>query len=169
MENQNRADQNITIIRKARPKDAKRISTLRRQTLEKININDYPRLAIDFLKKKNSSKYILESLKKRKVFVLINKNKILGCIEINLQTGKVGGLYIDYRYLRQGYGLKLMQFIEKFAQSKKIKKIKLHPTKTAYTFYKKLGYKVIKRNIWKGPGFKAKSIDMEKKLINISK
>ena len=151
-------------IRKARPEDVKKIFVLKRQTLEKINKNDYPRAAIDFLKKEYAPRFILEKLKTRKVFVLTSKDKILGCIDINLKTGRVGGLYVDYRHLRRRYGLKLMQFIEKLAQSKKIKKIILHPTKTACPFYKKLGYKIIKRNIWKGPGFEAKSIDMEKKL-----
>ena len=151
-------------IRKATPKDAKRISTLRRQTLEKINKNDYPKRALEFLKKKNSPKHVLKSLKKRKFFVLVENNKILGCIEIDLKDYKIGGLYIDYRHLGKGYGWKLMQFIEKYAKSKKIKKVNLHPTKTAYKFYKKLGYKVTKRDIWVGPGFRAKSVTMEKRL-----
>ena len=121
-------------IRKARPEDVKRISILRRQTLEKINIKDYPKPALDFLKKENSPRSILEKLKRRKVFILTNQGKILGGIEINLETGRVGGLFIDYKHLGQGYGSKLMQFIEKFAQAKNIKKINLHPTKTAYLF-----------------------------------
>ena len=168
MENQNQPNKSSIIIRKARPEDVKRISTLKRQTLEKININDYPRPAIDFLKKEYSQRFILEKLKTRKVFVLVNSFKILGCIDINIRTGRVGGLYIDYKHLHKGYGLKLMQFIENFARAKNIKKISLHPTKTAYPFYKKLGYEVIKRDIWKGPGFKTKSIDMEKRLTRRS-
>ncbi len=151
-------------IKKAQPENARRISTLVRQTLEKINMNDYPRPAIDLLKKENSPKQIIESLEKRKVFVLTKQDKILGCIYINLKSGRVGGLYIDHKHLGQGYGSKLMQFIEKFAKSKKINKIILHPTETAYPFYKKLGYKVIKQDFWEGPGFKTKSKTMEKKL-----
>lgn len=153
-----------TKIRKAKPEDAKKISSLIRQTLEKVNINDYPKPAINLLKKESSPKQIIESLKTRKIFVLTNQGKILGCIYINLKAGRVGGLYIDYQYLGKGYGSKLMQFIEKFARAKKIKRITLHPTKTAFPFYKKLGYKVIKEDFWEGPGFKTKSKTMEKKL-----
>lgn len=160
----NKGELSELIIRKACPEDAKRISILRRKTLEKINLHDYPRPALDFLKKENSPKGILEKLKRRKLFVLTNRNKILGCVDINLGTGKVGGLFVDYRYLGKGYGSELMFFIENYARERKIKKIILHPTKTAYPFYKKLGYKVVKRDIWKGPGFRAKSIDMEKVL-----
>lgn len=151
-------------IRKATPKDVKRISTLRRQTLEKINLKDYPRPALNLLKKENSQGHIMEKLKTRKVFVLIDRSNILGSIDINLKIGRVSNMYIDYKYLGRGYGSKLMQFIENFARAKNLKKINLNPTKTAFPFYKKLGYKVIKRDIWEGPGFKAKSITMEKKL-----
>ena len=155
---------NMAQIRQAKPADAKRISYLRRQTLERINLKDYGRAAINHLKKKNSPAQIIKKMKTRKIFVIANKNKILGSIEINLETGRVGGLYIDYEHLKQGLGLELMQFIENFARTKKIKKIILHPTKTALPFYKKLGYKLVNQNFWEGPGFKVKSMDMEKKL-----
>jgi N-acetylglutamate synthase-like GNAT family acetyltransferase len=156
-------------IRRAKPEDVKRISTLRIQTLEKINKKDYPKAAIELLKQEYAPESLLKKLKTRKVFVLTNQNKILGCVDINLHTGRVSGLYIDYRHLGKGYGLKLMQFIEKFAQAKALKKITLNPTKTAYKFYKKLGYKVVKRDFWIGPGFKAKSIEMQKILNKTQK
>lgn len=151
-------------IRRAKPEDFRRISYLRRQTLEKINKNDYPKATIDFLKKENSPGSIARKLKTRKIFVLTDRGKILGSIEINLKSGRIGGLFIDYRYLGKGYGSKLMQFIEKFAKTKGIKKINLHPTKTAYDFYKKLGYRLVKQDIWEGPGFRVKSKTMEKRL-----
>jgi len=146
-DNVNKGNLSSVIIRKAKPEDVKRISKLRRQTLEKVNRNDYPHAAIDFLKKEEyMPAIILKKLKTRKIFVLVNQEgKILGCIDINLNTERVSGLYIDHRNLGKGYGLKLMQFIKKFAQAKNLKKIILHPTKTAYSFYKKLGYYYVKK------------------------
>ena len=151
-------------IRKATSKDAERISNLRRQTLDKINHHDYPKPALEILKKSYSTKSILERLKVKKVFVLTNRGKILGSVELNLRTGRLQAMYIDYKHLGKGYGSKLMDFIEHYARVKKIKKIILYSTKTAYAFYKKLGYKRIKGGFWKGPGFKVKDIRMEKRL-----
>jgi len=153
-------------IRKATKKDARRISTLRRQTLEKINKHDYPKAALEILKENYSKKSILEKLKKKKVFVLVDKGRILGSIEFNPKIGRVQGLYIDYKHLGKGYGFKLMEFIENYAKKKKIKKIILYSTKTAFPFYKKLGYKLVKskRTFWEGPGFKVKDLFMEKRL-----
>jgi len=153
-------------IRKATPKDTRRISILRRQTLEKINKHDYPKPALEILKKNYSSKSILERMKRKKMFVLTIKSRIVGSVELNQETGRVQGLYVDYKHLGKGYGLKLMEFVEKYALANKINKIILYSTKTAYPFYKKLGYKLVKskRTFWEGPGFKVKDLFMEKRL-----
>ena len=151
-------------IRKAMPEDVKRISTLRRQTLEKINLHDYPKPALEILKKNYSPKSILERLKTKEMFVLVEKDKILGTIEFSLKTGRVQGLYIDYKHLGKGYGSKLMRFIENYTRAKKIRRIILYSTKTAYPFYKKSGYKLIKGGFWEGPGFKVKDLLMEKQF-----
>jgi len=157
-------NQNSISIRPAKPADAKRISYLRRQTLERINLKDYGRPVINYLKKKNSPAYILNHMKNRKMFVGIKQGKIVGSIEIDLKTASIWGLYIDHRHLGKGIGFKLMQFIEKLARKHKIKKLILHPTKNALPFYKKLGYRLTNQSIWGGPGFKVKSMDMEKRL-----
>jgi GNAT superfamily N-acetyltransferase len=160
----------MEIIRKAKPKDARRISTLRRQTLENVNKNDYPKPALEVLKKNYSPKSILERMVAREMFVLTDNNRILGTVEFNPESGRVQGLYIDYRYMGKGYGAMLMQYVEDFARSqkpKKIKKIILYSTKTAFPFYKKLGYKLAnpgKTTYWTGPGFKSKDIFMQKRV-----
>lgn len=97
-----------TSIRKAKPTDAKRISILRRQTLEKINKNDYPKPALEILKKNYSPKSILERMRIKKMFVLTENKRILGTVEFNPESGRVQGLYIDYRHFGKGYGGMLM-------------------------------------------------------------
>ena len=160
----------MEIIRKAKPKDARRISALRRQTLETVNKNDYPRPALEILKKNYSPKSILERMIAREMFVLTDNNRILGTVEFNPESGRVQGLYIDYRHMGKGYGAMLMHHVEDFARSqkpKKIKKIILYSTKTAYPFYKKIGYKLVKQGkpaYWTGPGFKSKDIFMTKRV-----
>ena len=67
----------------------------------------------------------------------------------------------------KGYGAMLMHHVEDFARSRKIGKIILYSTKTAYPFYKKIGYKLVKQGkstYWTGPGFKSKDIFMQKRL-----
>ena len=157
----------MELIRKAKPKDARRISTLRRQTLETVNKNDYPKPALEILKKNYSPKSILERMLAKEMFVLTDNNRILGTVEFNPESGRVQGLYIDYRHMGRGYGAMLMQHVEDFAKSKKVRKIILYSTKTAYPFYKKIGYKLAKpgkTTYWTGPGFKSKDIFMSKRV-----
>jgi N-acetylglutamate synthase-like GNAT family acetyltransferase len=157
----------MEIIRKAKPKDARRISTLRRQTLENVNKNDYPKPALEVLKKNYSPKSILERMVAREMFVLTDNNRILGTVEFNPESGRVQGLYIDYRYMGKGYGAMLMQYVEDFARSKKVKRIILYSTKTAQNFYKKIGYKLVKQGkttYWTGEGFRVRDIFMQKRV-----
>ncbi len=56
-------------IRKAKPKDYKKIANLRKKTFEKINSKDYSKRQIEILNKKNPLKLILEKMKKKTCFV----------------------------------------------------------------------------------------------------
>lgn len=149
-------------IRKAKLSDARKVSSMRKKTIEKILIKYHKKEMINELLKKNSLKFLRPKIKERDMFCLLDGNSLLGTID--LEDNKIGGLFIKYNQLRKGYGKKLMDFIEDYAKKKGIKKVKLYPTKNAMKFYKKLGYKVTKKDYWNGPGFRAYSPTMEKRL-----
>ena len=126
-------------IRKANPKDCKKIAELRKDTFEKINAIEHTKKQITELNKMNPPEVILKKMRERDMFCLIEKNKILGVID--LEGNKIGGFFIKYKYIRKGYGTILMNFIENYARKKGIKKVILYSTKYAYPFYIKMDYK----------------------------
>lgn len=56
------------IIRKARKKDASKISILQRKTLSELNKNDYPKVFLQFLISENSPQGVIDKLRKRDMF-----------------------------------------------------------------------------------------------------
>jgi putative acetyltransferase len=148
-------------IRKAKPEDCRKIANLRKKTFEKINVKKgkYTKKQIEFLNKKNPPKKILEKMKKREMFCLVDKDKLLGVIGV--EKNRIAGLFVRYNCMGKGLGKKLLNFIENHARKKDIKKLRCDSTIYARPFYLKQGYKLIKRKIGK---LGIISYEMEKKI-----
>lgn len=149
-------------IRRAHPEDYKKIANLRKKTFETINAKDYTKKHVKLMNKKNPPKRILEKMKERDMFCLIDKNKILGVID--LEGNKIGGLFVRHSKIKRGYGTLLMNFIENYAKNKGLKKVKLYSTKYAYPFYIKRNYCLVKKGKWKPEGLVFTTYEMEKRL-----
>ncbi|MCK9319933.1 GNAT family N-acetyltransferase [Methanoculleus sp.] len=149
-------------FRKAKKEDAKEISTLIRNTLEKVNSKDYSKEIISYLKRKNFKKEVEKKIEEREGYVAIENEIIIG--SVFLKDNRIGWVYVNSNFLGKGIGKKLMILIEEKAKKKGLKKVVLNPTKTALKFYEKLGYKKIKQEIWKTETFKTRVWTMEKKL-----
>jgi len=134
------------IIRKATKKDARKISLLRRKTLREINKNDYPPEHLQYLIDENSTVGIINKIKDRDVFCILEGNILLGTIE--LKGNKILGLFIKSSAIGKGIGTKLMDFIENYARSKRIKQARLYSTKFAFSFYKKRGFRLSPSGYW---------------------
>lgn len=150
------------IIKKAKPKDAKKISLLRRKTIREINKNDYPKIFIHFLIKENSAVNLIKKIKEEDMFCAWEGTVLLGTIA--LKGDKIGGLFIKSSEIGKGIGTQLMDFIEKYARSKRIKQVRLYSTKFAFNFYKKRGYRLSPSGYWTIGKYKVKDKIMRKKL-----
>jgi putative acetyltransferase len=151
-------------IRKATKKDARKICNIKKETFRRINSKDYPKKVVEEYIKKQFPNKIVRNMKKGDYFVLVDKDKLLGSVQL-YDKNVIGSLYIKYSEVGKGYGTKLMNFIENYAKKKGIKKLVLYPTITAKSFYKKLGYKEsAKKHTWEIAGYKLKQYSMEKKL-----
>lgn len=150
------------IIKRARSKDAKKISLLRRKTLKERNKNDYPKVFVDFLIKNNSSKEIINKMKTRDMFCAWDGSNLVGTVD--LDGNKIGGVFVKSSEIGKGIGTKLMDFIESYAISKKIKQVRLYSTKFAFDFYKKRGYSLTGSGYWKLGKSKSKNRVMVKQL-----
>ena len=149
-------------IRKATKKDARKISILRRKTLREINKNDYPKVFVQFLIKENSTQGIINKMRDSDMFCAWEGNTLLGTIE--LIGNKIKGLFIKTSEIGKGIGAQLMDFIENYAHSKKIKQVRLYSTKSALSFYKKKGYHLIPSRYWVLGKSKVKDRVMRKRL-----
>ncbi|MFA5953292.1 MAG: GNAT family N-acetyltransferase [Candidatus Pacearchaeota archaeon] len=152
-------------LKKARKEDARKIYWLKREALIKINSKDYSKKVINLLLEKNSLNEISKKIKEDVIFCLFKNNLLIGTISIT--SNKIHGLAIRPSHINKGYGKYLINFIEKYAKKKNIKKLIIYPSLTAQKFYEKLGYKKSgKTSTWK---YKNKILElnvpiMEKKL-----
>ena len=149
-------------IRKATKKDVRKISLLRRKTLREINKNDYPKVFLQFLINENSTQGIINKMADRDMFCMWEDDFLLGTIE--LKGNKILGLFIKSSEIGRGIGTKLMDFIEIYARSKKIKQVRLYSTKFALNFYKKRCYRLIPSGYWVIGKSRVKDNVMMKKL-----
>jgi N-acetylglutamate synthase-like GNAT family acetyltransferase len=151
------------IIKKARLKDARKISRLRRKTIKERNRNDYPKIFVDFLIKNNSAKEIVKKMKTREMFCAWDSGILVGTVD--LEGDKIGGLFIKSSDIGKGIGTQLMDFIEDYACSKNIKLVRLYSTKFALNFYKNRGFSRIDSGYWRLGKYKSKDKVMVKKLL----
>jgi len=73
-------------------------------------------------------------------------------------------MFVNPKYHKRGIGKKLLENIEKIAKKRKIKKLKVGSTIFAERFYKKCGFKRVKKDRWEHKGIKFDVIVMEKSI-----
>jgi N-acetylglutamate synthase-like GNAT family acetyltransferase len=149
-------------IRKAKTKDAEEISKLRIENIKKIVSKSYGKKWTNKLIEWNSIKHIKNHLKNRETFCMVDKNKIIGVID--LEGNKLGGFYIKTDMIGKGIGKKLLFFIEDYARKKKLKSLYMYSTRNALNFYKKYGYKLIEKKAVNIDGVKNIDLIMGKRL-----
>lgn len=147
-------------IRKFQNKDARKLSYLIRRALNEVNIKDYPKRVIVYLSKQNTPSKLIEKSKRRDIYVIADGDTILGTA--SLENNNVFSVFVNLTYHGKGIGQRLMEHIERVAKNRGIDRLKLPSSLTAVDFYRKLGYKKIKKVFNKST--KGYEIIMEKKL-----
>lgn len=87
--------------------------------------------------------------------------KILGTANISLEEKYIGSVFVNPDYHKRGIGTQLMNAIENYARDHCLKKVYVHSSLNAQEFYKKRGFKKIKRVFNPNVGL---TIKMRKKL-----
>lgn len=131
------------LIREFKERDAKELSELIIKNLETVNIKDYPQEAINALNPRNLPDKLIQKSKNRVLLIIKEKKHIIGTA--SLVENEVKSVFVKTDLHKQGVGKRLMQKIEEIAKEKNIKNLFLFASLTAVKFYKKLGYKVIKK------------------------
>jgi len=150
-------------IRRAKLSDTKEINNLIKKTLKKVNIKDYSKKQIEVLIEKNTLQDTSNRIKEGKVFCAVENTKIIGIAGV--YGNRLGGFYVSPNKINKGIGKQLLEVAENYMVKNKRRKAKLSSTITALEFYKKHGYKVIKREKWEPEkGIVFPVVEMEKKL-----
>lgn len=147
-------------IRKFRETDAERVSNIIRDNLTHVNCKDYPEDVINYMVELHSPKYMRSISNKRKVYVVVCEDVVVGTGSI--EDDIIYTVYTDIRYHGKGVGKKLMSLLEEIAANNGLRVVKLYASITAQRFYEKLGY--IKIGEENSPEF-GKGIIMEKHLV----
>jgi len=129
-------------IRRFRKGDAGKVSRMIRSSLYQANIKDYPAHALDYIAKTNSPSELIKRSKHQDIFVVVDKNRIIGTS--NIEANHIGATFVHLSRQRMGAGSKLIRHMEKIAKKRGIRKLILYSALSAWCFYKKLGYKKIR-------------------------
>ncbi len=150
-------------IRKFRVEDSAQVARMHRDTIRIVNSRDYPKDQIEVWSKRSTAERFRKSKHSILRFVAVEKDKIIGFSDYN-NSGELTGLYIHKSYQGKGVGKKLLKKIETSAIKKGLKELYLYSTITARDFYKKNGYKVIRKTKCNIGGEKLAVFFMKKKL-----
>ncbi len=134
-------------IRRARIDDAKAISKICCDTIRYVNSKDYSASQIKAWLTSDRVSNVRNKIKHKKkdVFVIVDKDIILGMGSLSLEEDELSSLYIKHNVSRKGIGTKLLKYLEKYAKRKGVSTLKLNSSVTAYSFYKHRGYKGIRK------------------------
>lgn len=133
-------------IRLAKNEDCASIARLHRQTIRNINSKDYPEDVIETWSSRTNAERFRGSADKCKRWVAVENDKIIGFCDHGLND-ELWGLYVHKDYIGKGIGSRLLKIAENSLKKNGCKKITLKATITAKEFYKKQGYKVIKKDL----------------------
>lgn len=96
------------------------------------------------------------------MFVAIEGDRIVGFADY--KRNDLLGLYVHKNFLGRNVGSRLLAYLESYALRHGIKLLQCEATLTAYDFYKKMGYKPIRKSTHKIKNEKLPVYVMRKRL-----
>lgn len=162
------ADKNIS-IKKAVSKDAPKIAAIHKNCVLKTNAQFYPKDVIKEWIKPITVKNTKEQFKNSQWFVIQARSKIVGFCQFSIKEKALYQINISPKHQSKKYGKLLYDFIEKLFLENNINKIYLNSTLNAVDFYKKSGFKKVRKIKFKLDKTSVEMIKMKKDLIRIKK
>ncbi|MBL7148144.1 MAG: GNAT family N-acetyltransferase [Nanoarchaeota archaeon] len=130
-------------VRKFRKEDARKLYFLIRKNLLEVNIKDYPKKIIQNLVEEHKPKKLIKQSRKRDMYVLTHNNLVLGTASI--ENDGIFTVFVHLEYHGKGIGKRVMNYVENIMRKRAIKKVKVPSSITALGFYKKFGYRKVKK------------------------
>ena len=129
-------------IRRFRVTDAIELARMHRETIRAVNRKDYNKKQIKVWAKASAKRW-RENSKNSIILIALDKNKLIGFIQ--LKDSEVKALYVHKNYIGRNVGKNLFGSLEDIAYKNGIKKLKCMSTVTAKNFYNKRGFKTIRK------------------------
>lgn len=152
----------VVKIRKFRSSDAPEVARLHRSTIRNVNSKDYTRKQIEVWSGRTSAKRFRDINHRTAMFVAVEDRKIIGFADY--KDNELLGLYIHKNYIRKGVGRKLILYLEYYAHRSGIKSLRCEATITAREFYRRMGYKTLRKTTHNIKGQKLPVYVMRKSL-----
>jgi len=131
-------------IRKFRASDALSAARIARAALWQVNAKHYSRKVILAVASNYSAQKIASNAASRAVLVAVLRNNVVGVVQLT-RDGWVRGMFVDPERHGRGIGRALMRSLVKLARRRDFKAIRLHSALTSVGFYKKLGFRCVRR------------------------
>lgn len=132
-------------IRRARHQDAEQIITAHVRSIREVCGKDYKPEEIEaWAGRKFKASLWCQAMDRDHVWVAENSLKVVGYGHLAIMSESVGevmGLYLAPEAIGFGMGKKMFALIHREAVKHGVKKLQLHSTKTAKSFYQALGFK----------------------------
>ena len=150
-------------VRLFKSEDAEVVSHLILRNLHEVLIQDYPLEAIEAFEPFFTPERLVEKSRNQHTLVSEIGDEVVGTA--SLDHDRVRGVFVDVDRHRSGIGKGLMSAIEAYAREQQVEKIYLMAGISAYGFYEKLGYKVVKHFDRDLNGIPIAEVHMEKVLV----
>ncbi|MBI5224045.1 GNAT family N-acetyltransferase [Candidatus Micrarchaeota archaeon] len=138
-------------IRLFRIRDALKLSKCIVTTLRKSNSEFYPKKVIEYIAKEYSSANIKKRAKGRTTLVAQELEEIIGTISIT-DNGWINAMFVLPSKQKKGIGSRLLKDAEKRARKKGFAALRTHCAINAVNFYKKHGYRIIRKVVFEKAG-----------------
>jgi GNAT superfamily N-acetyltransferase len=135
-------------IRRFRDSDAKALSGLIVKTLRTTSAKYYQKRFIDYFVRRRSPKALKELSGKTTIFVALSGKRIVGTVNLS-PIGGVGSLFVHPSYQSRKVGSKLVCYLLRQARKRRLKRVRGNSAINAVEFYRKLGFKVGRKTVYK--------------------
>jgi putative acetyltransferase len=143
-------------IRRYKKSDIAAIARLYYQTVHFINSRDYPEEQISaWAPRIYEDSFWRIRFKKHQVYVAEQDGIITGFAKFE-NTGHIDCFYVHHEWQGRGVGTQLMAHIESAARRRKIHRLFADVSITAMSFFRKMGFRIVRRQkrIYRGCSFK---------------
>jgi len=134
-------------IRRVRRSDVPQISRLYYETVHRVNARDYgPEQIEAWAPRIYADAFWLRRFRRYRVLVAEDDGVIVGFVEL-AQSGEIDCFYVHHAHQHQGIGAALMARVEREARGQGNTRLRADVSITAEPFFRRMGFRVVRRQI----------------------